>query len=310
MSHRLLSAAGVMSGTVPPTLSPVPSADGNPLSQAALDATLEPLPGRMVAAGGLNLFVADSADNGPALVFFHGLGWTHALWRRQHGRYGGRYRVIAGDSRGHGASDKPPGPYTIAGMAQDWLHALDTLGVEDWCLVGFSQGGRIAQKLATMAPDRTRALVVAGSGCRDNPASRAAMEQRIEASRHSTRAAAEVAAASIFSPAFMQSHPAFLAHFIDQRAALDFEPLASAMRALFAFDVTADLAAVTCPSLVLAGEADRLCSAAAAREVAAALPHATLHTIAASGHMVTLEQPAAFDALLDSFLKTHYPTNP
>ncbi|GAA4323861.1 3-oxoadipate enol-lactonase [Pigmentiphaga soli] len=277
------------------------------MSCPSLAATLEPMPGRLVDTGGPRLYVTDNGQpGGPPLVFFHGLGWTHALWRRQAARYGDRYRIIAGDTRGHGLSDKPPGPYTIAGMAEDWIRALDALGVEQWCLVGFSQGGRIAQQIAVTAPERTRALVVIGSGCRDNPASRARMEQRLEAARQSTRHAAEVAAASIFSPAFIEREAGFVTRFIEQRAALDFTPLAAATLALLSFDVKADLARVGCPALVAVAGQDQLCSVPTATEVAEALPHATLRTIPGSGHMVTLEQPAAVDALLDDFLHTHY----
>lgn len=271
-----------------------------------LAATLDPLPGKMVQADGLELFVTERGA-GRAVVFIHGLGWTHALWRRQLARYGDRYRVIAGDSRGHGQSDKPLDSYTIEDMAGDWLGALDALGVREWCLVGFSQGGRIAQSLAVRAPGRTRALMIIGTACKANPASRAMMEQRLEAGRTSTRAAAEAAAASIFSPAFIGKEPQFVKTFIERRAALDFEPLAAATRALFVWDVSAQIPALRCAVKVAVGSEDRLCTIDSAKEVANLIPGAGFEVIQGSGHMVILEQPQVVDVLLDDFLARNYP---
>ena len=270
-----------------------------------LYAALEPLPGRRVPAGELSLFVTERGAGRP-LVFIHGLGWSHGLWRRQIARYADRYRVIAGDSRGHGQSDIPVHAYRIEHMARDWLAALDSVGVEDWCLVGFSQGGRVAQSLASLAPDRTRALVVIGSGCRDNPGGRELMEKRLLAARESSRAGAEAAAASIFSPAFIAREGAYIEHFIAHRAAMDFAPIEAATRALFDYDVREGIARLACPALVAVGEVDRLCPQPAAREVADTLRNARFAVVPAAGHMVTLEQPAAVDKLLDDFLASHY----
>lgn len=268
--------------------------------------SLVPLTGKLVQAGRLKLFATERGA-GRAVVFLHGLGWTSALWRRQLARYGDRYRVIAGDSRGHGQSDKPLEPYRIEDMAADWLAALDALDVHEWCLVGFSQGGRIAQTLAARTRDRTKALVVIGSQCKSNPASRAIMEKRLEAARASTRAGAEAAAESIFSTAFMAREPDFVRSFVEQRAALDPGPLEAATRALFDWDVSAELPKFRMPAKVIVGTADRLCTVEAAREVATLIPGAGFETIEGAGHMVMLEQPQALDHMLDQFLGRCYP---
>jgi 3-oxoadipate enol-lactonase len=271
-----------------------------------LAAILDPLPGKTVQAGGLKLFATERGA-GRALVFFHGLGWTHGLWRRQLERYGDRYRVIAGDNRGHGQSDKPLDAYTIDDMAADWRHALDAMGVREWCLVGFSQGGMIAQALATLEPARTKALAILGSPCRSNPAARTLMEQRLDAGRKNTRTAAELAAGSILSPAFAAKEPEFIARFIERRAAVDFEPLAAATRALFDFDFSVRIAKLTCPAVVAVGSEDRLCPTSAAEEVARLIPGAGFQLFPGSGHMMMVEEPQAFDRLLDDFLAKHYP---
>jgi pimeloyl-ACP methyl ester carboxylesterase len=140
-----------------------------------------PVPGveaHTVDGEGIRLHVA-SAGTGSPLVFLHGLGWDHTLWHGEFARYAGFYRVIAGDTRGHGQSDKPPGPYTIALFTADWLAVLDALAVDAACVVGFSQGGMIAMELAVEHPERVRALVLVSTACRSDPSRLTQLEARI-----------------------------------------------------------------------------------------------------------------------------------
>src|SRR2546426_4531611 len=109
---------------------------------------------RFVDTNGTRLFVMDRG-RGRALVFLHGLGWDHTLWHGVTQAFAHEYRVIAGDTRGHGRSAKPDGPYTIALFAEDWFAAFKNLRVRQACLIGFSQGGMIAQTLAVQHPERS-----------------------------------------------------------------------------------------------------------------------------------------------------------
>jgi pimeloyl-ACP methyl ester carboxylesterase len=273
---------------------------------AALAGLLTPIEGRLCNAGEIALYVVEEGHGRP-IVFLHGLGWQHGLWRPQLARYGSRYRVLAGDNRGHGRSDRPPGPYHIRGMAEDWLRVLDGLELNEWAIVGFSQGGMIAQWIAVLAPERTKALAVIGASCKSNPVIRDAMEQRLTAAQESARAAADVAGRSIFSPGFVAREPEFFASFVSDRSAMPLGSLAAATRALYDFDVSSELSKIACPALVAVGAEDRLVPSASARELANLIPGVKFAIIPDAGHMVTIEQPAAFNALLDDFLANHYP---
>jgi 3-oxoadipate enol-lactonase len=275
-----------------------------------MSALFEPLPGRLISAGKIRMFAA-TAGEGPPLVFIHGLGWSHALWRRQLERLSGAYRVIAADTRGHGQSDKPPGPYAIADFAQDWLALLDALDVRRCCVVGFSQGGMVAQAIAERDPGRVAALVLAGTACRSKPEMRAIMEQRLAAAAaEGPRAAAGAAAASIFSPAFMARNPDFIAAFVEWRQGHDQAALAAATRALYDFDFRDALAALRCPVRVISGAEDRLAPPQAGEEIARLAPGARFSVIEGAGHMIQIEQPEAFDRALDVFLSEHFPRRP
>lgn len=79
-----------------------------------------------------------------------------------------RFLTIALDQRGHGLSDKPPGPGNYGHlMVGDVRRLLDSLGIEQAHLVGYSMGARIALKCMVTHPERVRAgVLIASSGVR------------------------------------------------------------------------------------------------------------------------------------------------
>jgi 3-oxoadipate enol-lactonase len=261
----------------------------------------------LLGGPGAQLYVAQ-AGTGRPLLFLHGLGWDHTLWGPELARYGPSYHVIVGDTRGHGRSDKPPGPYTISLFVADWLAVLDALEADSTCVVGFSQGGMIAMLLALEHPARVSALVLMSTACRSDPARRGQLEARItRAKTEGPAAAATMAAESIFSPRFRAARTDLMAQFVAWRAAMAQEPLFDATRAASDFDVCARLDVLRMPCLVVAGEHDTLTPPAAVREVAEHIPGAHFELVADSGHMIPVEQPGAFHHLLDVFLAQHYP---
>lgn len=262
---------------------------------------------RMVRANGIGMHMV-SAGNGPPLTFIHGLGWDHRMWRPAFDHYAGRYRTIAGDSRGHGLSDMPDGPYTMAQFADDWAGALEAVTALPGCVIGLSQGGMVAQALAIAAPHKVKALVLVSTTCRAAADTTANMADRLENMRKAgARAGAEIAATSIFSEGFRTANPAYIEAFIEARAAQPQEPLISAMAALSHFDYCAGLEQLDIPTLVIAGTQDALTPPDAVRAVAAHIPNAELVEMPGAGHIIPTEQPEAFFTIIDRFLSQHYP---
>jgi pimeloyl-ACP methyl ester carboxylesterase len=77
---------------------------------------------------------------------------------------GSRYRLLAIDQRGHGASEQPASGYAMRDLAQDALAFMDELGIRRATIVGHSMGSFVAQQLALAAPERVTRLVLIGSG--------------------------------------------------------------------------------------------------------------------------------------------------
>ncbi|MEA2447900.1 MAG: hypothetical protein QOK47_1537, partial [Actinomycetota bacterium] len=102
------------------------------------------------------LFAGD--EKAEPLVLIHGLGATKASWLTIIPQLSKRFRVIAIDLPGFGASDKPMGRYDAPWFARRVTGLLDTLCIDSAYVAGNSMGGRVAMELGMRHPDRVRAI--------------------------------------------------------------------------------------------------------------------------------------------------------
>lgn len=100
---------------------------------------------------------------GYPLVLLHGNGEESSYWSAQIPELTRFYRVIAVDSRGHGASGRGTRPLSFAQMASDLKQVLDKLGVARVHILGFSDGGNLAIKFALCHPNYVNRLVLNGA---------------------------------------------------------------------------------------------------------------------------------------------------
>ena len=261
-----------------------------------------------VSRNGISVHVR-SSGSGRSLVFIHGLGWDCRMWSRELQLLSPSYRVIAADTRGHGLSSRPAGPYGVVDIAQDWIGVIEALDLGRVCLVGFSQGGLVAQTIALTRPDLVGALVLACTAGRVGNAGPETGRDRRSAALvdGDPLAAARIVAACLFSDRWRGDHPAYVEEFALQWAGAAPEPLKAAIAAAKGLDLRKRLHSLAVPTLVMAAAEDRIMPPAAARELTALIPGAETVTVPASGHMLPVEQPEAFHAALSNFLRQHWP---
>lgn len=177
---------------------------------------------------------------------------------------------------------------TIAAMAAAILGELP----ERFALCGHSMGGYVALEIARQASDRMTGLALLSSSANaDTPAQRAARDAVIAQAQDDFAGVAEKLAPAMLARAsraadglLADTHAMLMrcggALFAEQQAAASSRP-----------DYRASLAAISVPTLVLAGEEDRIVAPDRSREIAAAIPHADLKLVPACGHVPQREAP-------------------
>jgi pimeloyl-ACP methyl ester carboxylesterase len=108
----------------------------------------------------------DGPADGPVVLFINSQGTDLGMWQPQVDTLSSRFRIVRYDTRGHGLSDAPPGPYTVERLSLDALALLDALDIQQANLCGLSLGGLTALWLAIHRPERVRRAVFANTAAR------------------------------------------------------------------------------------------------------------------------------------------------
>ncbi len=112
---------------------------------------------------GVKLAFEETGSGSPPVVLVHGWTCNRSYFAPQRDHLAGKHRVVSVDLRGHGESDKPKGPYTIAGFADDVAWLCRELALTKPVVIGHSMGGMTALELAARHPDLPSAIVVCDS---------------------------------------------------------------------------------------------------------------------------------------------------
>lgn len=101
--------------------------------------------------------------SGFPLILLHGNGENAGYFEYQTDYFSSSYRVIAIDTRGHGASPRGTGPFTIDRFAEDLKAFLDEKGIRKAHILGFSDGGNIALTFALRYGGYVEKLILNGA---------------------------------------------------------------------------------------------------------------------------------------------------
>ncbi len=124
---------------------------------------------RVAANGTVLNYAIDGKEGAPWLTFSNSLATDLGMWEPQVAAFKNGYRILRYDTRGHGGSDVPPGPYDPAMMAADVVGLWDALGISQSHFVGLSMGGVIALSLMLDQPGRTLSVAVCDSRANSHP---------------------------------------------------------------------------------------------------------------------------------------------
>jgi len=240
---------------------------------------------------------------GEALVLLHGLGSCGDDWALQTPAFAVDHRVVAPDLRGHGQSDKPRGPTSIAAMAADVAALLDALSIERAHVVGLSLGGLVAQRLAMAYPARVLSLALVNSFARLLTGSPRDVLRLLRRGLVSLVLPLRLSARYVARGLFPYPGQDALRRLAVQRVMAN-DPVAyrAVLIAIRSFDSRKDLWRIECPTLVVTGDRDGTVPRGRQHELAQGIRGARWVLLRDSGHAAPIDQPEAFNALLAGFL--------
>ena len=224
--------------------------------------------------------------DGPPLVLSNSLGTNLSMWNAQADALAERHRLIRYDTRGHGASPTPPGPYTIADLGQDVVDLLDHLGVAKAHVAGLSLGGMTAMWLAINAPERVDRLALLCTAPHLGPAS--VWADRIQTVReHGTQALVDATMERWLTPEYRATHD--ITQIRDAFIASDDAGYAGCCGAIQHMDQRSGLDTITAPTLIVAGAQDP--ATPPDQSFVDAIPNARLEVLDPGAHLINVERP-------------------
>ncbi|MBW2030210.1 MAG: 3-oxoadipate enol-lactonase [Deltaproteobacteria bacterium] len=252
----------------------------------------------------LNYEVSGNKD-GDILVMSHSLGCNLSMWEPQLGALESRFRVLRYDTRGHGKSDVPKGPYTLDQLVRDAADLMDALGIEQAHWVGLSMGGMIGQGLALDYPGRLKSLVLCDTASVMPDEAQPIWDERIgQVRRGGMKARIPETLRDWFTPEFVEKNPPVLEKVRQQLLSTPVEGYVGCIEAFRKLDYIGRLHQIKIPTLIMVGEKDPGTPVEASRAMHERIRGSKLVILPSAAHLSNAEQPEAFTkALMDFFSK-------
>ena len=258
---------------------------------------------RRIDAGEIRMACELTGPEGaPVACLNHCFGSDLHYWDRHLPAFEG-FRVLRYDTRGHGGSDAPPGPYRLEMLAADVAGLQDALGIERVHFCGVSIGGQIAQTFALDYPERVASLILVNTTCEYSGDQVALWRAR---------------ARQVVEEGIEPLHPALMARwFTDEAVAHEppgyrymaeairrFPPasFAAAVEAMCHLHTTPRLPRIAAPTLVIGTPEDPGAPREVTEKMARLIANAELEWLTPARHLASLEHPERFNALVRSFL--------
>ena len=254
----------------------------------------------------------EESGSGKPIVFVHEFAGDCRTWEAQMRHFSRRYRCIAYNARGYPPSDVPADVerYSQQRARDDILAALDALEIERAHIVGNSMGGFAALHFGMTYSPRALSLVVAGCGYGAHPSQYVQFQSQARelAQTMLDKGMAHVAATYGHGPSRLQlkeKDPRGFTEFVRQFSEHSALGSANTMLGYQArrpslYDLTAEMARITAPTLIVAGDEDDAVLEPSLM-MKRTIPTAGLVVLPRSGHMTNLEDPALFNWLLEDF---------
>jgi len=244
-------------------------------------------------------------EDGPVLVLVNGLLTDLSSWNGHLDAYTDHFHVLTYDCRGQGGSEKPEvGPYLPEDHTADLIGLLDGLGLSKVAVLGVSNGGLIAMRLAALQPERVTALVLANTYGRADTALQVKLQSWLSAMAAGGSAVRfDVSLAWIWGASYLNKAYEALKPWREKGSAIPIHAANNLIEGGKHHDVLEILPNITCPTLLMVGDEDVLTPLSYSHEMQRRIAGSRLVMLKEAGHCMFLEQTARFKQVASAFFK-------
>jgi len=249
-------------------------------------------------------FRFDGPADGPVIMLSNALHANLAMWDLQApALVEAGFRILRYDSRGHGMSAAPLGPYSIELLMDDAVALMDALALRTVHFCGLSMGGMVGQMLAVRHGERLRSLILCATAAYMPP--RELWDQRIATVRNDgMMAVVDAAIDRWFTKAGQERLEADIHNIRDAILATPAEGFCACCAAIRDMDQRESIHAINIPTLIIVGELDMGTPIEASRLLHERIAHSKLIIFPDAQHFVNVEQASMFNDVLLGFLKS------
>jgi len=239
----------------------------------------------------------DAGPGAPRIALVHSLAMDRGFWQPVVDRLAGKASLLLLDCRGHGASDKPAGPYTVELFADDLADLFDHAGWTKATVAGASMGGCVALAFAAHHPQRTSGLgLIDTTACYD--AMPAWVDRANKAKQEGLASLIGFQVTRWFGDAFREQNKDVVQASVDVFLHNDIPAYAETCLMLGACDLRKALPGIKVPTAVIVGDEDYATPVKMAQELHDGIAGSTLTVLKGARHLTPIERPQEIAAEL------------
>jgi 3-oxoadipate enol-lactonase len=262
-----------------------------------------------IQVNGVNLFYKESGSGPETIVFSHGLLMDHTMFEPQRAVFEKQYRVIAYDHRAQGQSEDIGRGYDMSTIADDAALLIRALNAAPCHFAGLSMGGFAGMRVAAHHPELIRTLTLMNTtATKEKPANRvkyAFLAQMVKI--FSPTPFTSIAVKELFGQTTRRSaeRRPMLEQWTGKLRARPRNIAKSLSAVMNRRELRAkELAAISCPTLIITGEDDTAQPPANSKSMVAGIRGARLVNIPGAGHSSCLETPDAVTSAMQELLQS------
>lgn len=244
----------------------------------------------------------ESVGSGRPILLISGLGGVGSFWSQQVDHFSQTNQVITFDHRGTGQSQIKTQKHSVDLLAQDTMHLISALGLEDITVIGHSTGGAIAQTIATQDASKLRDVVLSATWAYGDAYFQSLFRLRSDILKKMGPDAYDLFGKLVrYPPWHFETRAETLAP-EEERQAGDNETILGRIDALMEFDSRDQLSNIDLPTLVIGARDDAIVPPYLWRPLQEQIPNAKSCTLETGGHFIPQTMSQEFNVAVSSFI--------